>query len=31
MEYAQECFKFLKTRVKLDLNGWLDIDIFAHQ
>ena len=30
-ELVLECFKFLPTRVKLDLSGWLDIDIFSHQ
>ncbi|MEW7007165.1 ribonuclease D [Lentilitoribacter sp. EG35] len=28
--YAEECFKFLPTRAKLDLMGWEDTDIFAH-
>ena len=27
---AQSCFDFLPTRAKLDLEGWPDIDIFAH-
>jgi ribonuclease D len=27
---AQQSFEFLPTRVALDLQGWLDIDIFAH-
>lgn len=27
---AKECFDFLQTRGTLDLNGWADIDIFAH-
>ena len=30
MDYVKECCKFLKTRVKLDLNGWIDEDIFSH-
>ena len=30
-ELVKECFKFLQTRVKLDLEGWGDIDIFSHQ
>jgi ribonuclease D len=30
-ELAEECFKFLHTRVDLDLLGWGDIDIFSHQ
>jgi ribonuclease D len=29
-DLAQECFKFLPTRAKLDLLGWGDMDIFAH-
>lgn len=29
-ELAMECCKFLSTRAKLDLEGWLDKDIFAH-
>ncbi len=29
-ELAQECFKFLPTRAKLDLAGWPEIDIFSH-
>lgn len=28
---ALDCFKFLKTRVELDLLGWENIDIFSHQ
>ena len=28
---AEECFNFLPTRVKLDLSGWLEMDIFSHQ
>jgi ribonuclease D len=28
--YADECFKFLPTRAKLDLMGWENTDIFAH-
>lgn len=27
---ADKCFKFLATRVELDLLGWDDLDIFAH-
>jgi ribonuclease D len=27
---AYNCIKFLSTRVKLDLDGWIDLDIFAH-
>ncbi len=30
MEIAQSCFDFLPMRAKLDLEGWPDIDIFAH-
>ncbi|WP_306114344.1 MULTISPECIES: ribonuclease D [unclassified Roseovarius] len=30
MELAQACFDFLPTRAKLDLEGWPEIDIFAH-
>ncbi|SDG85153.1 ribonuclease D [Roseospirillum parvum] len=29
-ELADNCFKFLPTRARLDLAGWLDQDIFAH-
>jgi ribonuclease D len=29
-ELAQQCFDFLPTRAALDLEGWPDIDIFAH-
>lgn len=28
---AYDCFKFLNTRVDLDLAGWLDVDIFSHE
>jgi ribonuclease D len=27
---AEACFRFLSTRVDLDLGGWADEDIFAH-
>lgn len=27
---AQACFEFLPTRAALDLEGWSDVDIFAH-
>ena len=27
---AQACFDFLPTRSRLDLEGWEDVDIFAH-
>lgn len=30
LELAQACFDFLPTRAQLDLNGWKDVDIFAH-
>ena len=30
LELAQACFDFLPTRAQLDLNGWDDVDIFAH-
>ncbi|UAT43430.1 ribonuclease D [Anaplasmataceae bacterium AB001_6] len=30
MDIASKCFKFLNTRVELDLIGWPDIDIFSH-
>lgn len=30
MELAEECFRFLKTRIELDLRGWDETDIFAH-
>jgi ribonuclease D len=30
-KYAQACFDFLPTRAALDLLGWEEIDIFAHQ
>ena len=29
-ELAQSCFDFLPTRIKLDLAGWPDEDIFSH-
>jgi len=29
-ELAQACFDFLPVRARLDLDGWEDIDIFAH-
>jgi ribonuclease D len=29
-ELADACFHFLPTRVKLDLKGWVDKDIFSH-
>ncbi len=30
-DLAQACFDFLPARVRLDLTGWPEIDIFAHQ
>lgn len=30
LELAQECFNFIKTRVTLDLSGWMDNDILHH-
>jgi ribonuclease D len=27
---AQACFEFLPTRAALDLDGWPELDIFAH-
>ena len=30
MEIAQSCFDFLPMRARLDLEGWPEIDIFAH-
>ena len=30
LELAQACFDFLPTRAQLDVNGWEDVDIFAH-
>jgi ribonuclease D len=30
MGLAQECFRFLPTRARLDLAGWPEEDIFAH-
>ncbi|TCP40215.1 ribonuclease D [Rhodovulum marinum] len=30
MDTAQACFDFLPTRARLDLEGWPEIDIFAH-
>jgi ribonuclease D len=29
-ELARACFDFLPTRSRLDLEGWEDVDIFAH-
>lgn len=30
MALAQACFDFLPVRARLDLEGWEDVDIFAH-
>ena len=30
MELAESCFRFLSTRIDLDLMGWSETDIFAH-
>ena len=30
LEIAKACFKFLPTRAKLDLYGWIEQDIFEH-
>ena len=30
-DVAAECFRFLPTRVRLDLMGWADSDIFSHE
>lgn len=29
-ELAEACFRFVSSRVELDLNGWMETDIFAH-
>jgi ribonuclease D len=29
-EIAKKCFQFLPTKIKLDLLGWIDSDIFLH-
>ena len=31
MELAQACFDFLPARALLDLAGWAEADIFAHE
>jgi ribonuclease D len=31
LEIAQACFAFLPARARLDIMGWADLDIFAHQ
>ena len=30
-DLAAQCFRFLPTRARLDLQGWPDSDIFAHE
>lgn len=30
VDLAKNCFNFLSTRADLDLEGWADIDVFAH-
>ena len=30
MDLAQTCFSFLPTRAALDLDGWAEVDLFAH-
>lgn len=30
MNLARQCFEFLPTRAALDIEGWIDEDIFAH-
>lgn len=30
MDLAQACFDFLNTRSRLDLEGWDEVDVFAH-
>jgi ribonuclease D len=30
-DIAEACFRFLPARARLDLMGWSDTDIFAHQ
>lgn len=31
VEVAQDCFRFLPTRARLDLMGWENVDIFSHR
>jgi ribonuclease D len=31
LQIAQECFRFLPARARLDLLGWAETDIFSHQ
>lgn len=30
-QLVEDCFKFISTRVELDLKGWIDKDIFSHE
>ncbi|MFL6747066.1 MAG: ribonuclease D, partial [Sphingomicrobium sp.] len=30
VDLAQACFDFIPARALLDLAGWADVDIFAH-
>lgn len=30
LEIAQNCFRFLPWRARIDLAGWQDVDVFAH-
>lgn len=30
-ELAQKCFDFINIRAKLDIEGWSEVDIFAHK
>ena len=30
VKLAKACFDFIKIRTDLDLNGWIDQDIFKH-
>lgn len=30
LDLAEQCFDFLPTRARLDIDGWFDEDIFAH-
>ena len=31
MDLAQACFDFLPARAALDVAGWEEVDIFAHE
>lgn len=30
MAHLEDCFRFLPTRAALDLDGWIDVDVFHH-